>query len=72
MRKLEPTVKFNGGNPVALCLRCSVIMCYIDASDEVYKVSSPNSMSIDGLKKGDKIPVRCRNCEIKELIIEKK
>lgn len=32
--KPKPLIKFNGGNPVALCNRCFTIMCYIECTEE--------------------------------------
>ena len=71
MLNRKPVIKFNSGNPVALCLKCSVIMCYIDVSEGKNEVYRTNSSSIDELKEGDKIPLYCKDCLVKELIIEK-
>lgn len=29
----KPNIKFNGGNPVALCNRCFCMMCYVSCGD---------------------------------------
>ena len=32
--KLTPAIKFNGGNPVAICNHCAVIMCYVSCTEK--------------------------------------
>ena len=32
--KPNPIIKFNGGEPVALCNRCSAMMCYVSCREE--------------------------------------
>lgn len=33
MKKLTPIIKFNGGNAVALCNRCYIIMCFVSCNE---------------------------------------
>ena len=34
MKNQKPIIKFNGGNPVALCNRCFTIICYVRCTEE--------------------------------------
>jgi hypothetical protein len=34
MEKLDPIIKLNGGNPVALCNVCRAMMCYVSCREE--------------------------------------
>jgi len=34
MEQPKPIIKFNGGNPVALCNRCFCIMCYVSCNEK--------------------------------------
>jgi len=69
---MKPSIKFNGGNPVALCIKCNVISCYVTFDEErdyVFKASTQHT--IDGVNRGDIIPNFCRECIGKELMVEK-
>lgn len=55
----KPTIKFNGGNPVALCDDCSVITEYVTYNED-------KSITIKGTKK--EVPLYCKKCsEIKAI-----
>ena len=34
MKKPNPIIKFNGGEPVALCNKCNAIMCYVTCTEK--------------------------------------
>ncbi len=68
MRKINPIIKLNGGNPIALCNRCFIIMCYVSCTEndgEFCKVLKLNSNYTDSVV-GDETPVYCNKC--KELL----
>ena len=69
-KKLKPIVKFNGGNPIALCNRCFIIMCSVGCRDEdsdciVTQVNEDDGPIIS-TKIGEVPPVLCNKC--KELL----
>ncbi len=77
MNTLKPIIKFNGGDPIALCKRCFIIMCYVSCSSEEQDmrddikciVRSPNGDSINlytTIPVGDPAPTYCDKC--KELL----
>ena len=55
----KPRVKFNGGNPVALCNECSVITHYITYNED-------DSFYVKGTEKD--VPELCNNCAEKHVI----
>ena len=64
MRMINPLIKFNGGSPVAICNRCSVIMCKVSCSEEDgddCKVIS-NTEFLTKIQIGDKPPLYCDGC----------
>lgn len=68
MKKINPIIKFNSGNPIALCNRCFVIMCYVSCTEkdgEFCKVLSPNDKYTTSVA-GDETPLYCNKC--KELL----
>ena len=36
MEQPKPIIKFNGGQPVALCNRCFCMMCYVSCTEKDY------------------------------------
>mgnify|MGYP000373306355 CR=1 FL=1 len=55
----KPRVKFNGGNPVALCNECSVITEYVNYNED-------DSFTIMGTDK--EVPLYCEKCsEVKAI-----
>jgi invasion protein IalB len=67
MRK-TPIIKFNGGEPIALCNRCFVIMCYVTCTEEgedckVLRANSGVLFDNTSAKKGDAVPIYCDQCD---------
>jgi hypothetical protein len=52
MKKQKPLIKFNSGNPIALCNRCFVIMCSVTYNNETEESSV---LDIKGDNEGDYI-----------------
>lgn len=69
-RKTTPLIRLNGGKPVALCNRCSVIMCYLSCDEkdgEFCKIKEVNML--DDLKYtstpiGEEPPIYCDRCDL--------
>lgn len=67
---LKPIIKFNNGNPVALCNRCRVMMCYVtnnenDGKREKWVVRKPLVVKeADATTKpvGEEVPTHCDEC----------
>ena len=51
MNKPKPLIKFNGGNPIALCNRCFCIMCYVSCTDD--NIDSEDCVVIERRGLGD-------------------
>jgi len=70
MKKPNPIIKFNGGEPVALCNRCRAIMCYVSCKEEDGKFCKVkeirNLNNIDYIKTpiGKTPPPFCKQCEM--------
>jgi len=68
MKKLTPIIKFNGGNPVALCNRCYIIMCFVSSKEgENYIVEDINGNNegpyISESMLGKAPPIYCDKCK---------
>jgi hypothetical protein len=69
-KKFYPIIKFNGGNPVAICNVCRVVMCYVSCTEkdgEYCKVREPltNNNGEDYISTpiGETPPLYCGKCE---------
>jgi hypothetical protein len=65
-----PILKFNGGNPVALCNKCSVIMCYVSCREQdgkygfILRHNPNNNNGFYSTKPiGQTPPLYCDECE---------
>jgi hypothetical protein len=61
---IKPKIKFNNGNPVALCNDCDKILCYVQLNDfnKTYSVRQYFSYDLVNLKIGDAAPCYCSKC----------
>lgn len=70
MKKPNPMIKHNGGNPIALCNRCSAIMCYVSCREEdgefckVKEVRSLNNVDYIKTPIGQTPPPFCHKCDM--------
>lgn len=70
MKKPNPMIKRNGGNPIALCNRCSAIMCYVSCKEEdgefckVKEVRSMNNVDYIKTPVGETPPPFCQQCDM--------
>jgi hypothetical protein len=68
MSKPNPKIKFNGGNPVAICNRCSVIMCYVNCGEnsgefcKIIDINQVNGVDVISTPIGKKPPAFCNSC----------
>lgn len=69
MKLPKPIIKFNGGNPIALCNRCFCIMCYVacannDIEDKCVVVERKSVGGIDLIDTGigKDVPPFCSVC----------
>jgi hypothetical protein len=66
----KPIIKFNDGNPVALCNRCRVMMCYVivvkkDDEQDKWVVGERGTSQLGDLVKttaGKTPPIYCDEC----------
>lgn len=68
MKKLNPIIKFNNGNPVALCNRCYIIMCFVDCKNDDDCVVTEVNGNIEGpylseSAVGKVPPIYCNTCK---------
>ena len=69
-KDVKPIIKFNGGNPVALCNRCRIIMCYVsgiknEGKQEKWVVRESlvsKELDITSRPIGKEAPTHCDNC----------
>ena len=70
MKKTNPIIKFNGGEPVALCNRCSAMMCYVSCKEEdgefckVKEIRNLNGVNYIKTPIGKTPPPFCNQCEM--------
>jgi hypothetical protein len=70
MKKPNPKIKFNGGEPVALCNRCSAMMCYVSCREEdgefckVKEIRNLNGVNYIKTPIGKTPPPFCDKCEM--------
>ena len=68
--KPNPIIKFNGGEPVALCNRCSAMMCYVSCREEdgefckVKEIRNLNGVDYIKTPIGKTPPPFCDKCEL--------
>jgi hypothetical protein len=68
MQQPKPIIKFNGGNPVALCNRCFCMMCYVRCSpssdDEcmIIEKRGINGLDYTSTEIGKEPPAYCDEC----------
>lgn len=72
MKSIKPIVKFNNGNPIALCNRCFSIMCYVscyiedldfDGDCVVIEQCIRGNKLITTTPIGHKPPIYCDDCK---------
>lgn len=69
MNKPKLIVKLNGGNPVALCNRCFIMMCKVSCPDEndencvVLEVNGNDEEDYISTPIGKRPPAYCNKCK---------
>jgi hypothetical protein len=67
-KNIKPIIKFNGGEPVALCNKCYAIMCYVSCREDdgefcrVKEVRNINGRNYISTKIGQPPPPYCDVC----------
>ena len=69
MKKPNPLIQFNNGDPIALCNRCFAIMCYVECDNKTEDCKVTEIRDLNGVKYttaliGDTPPLYCDTCEI--------
>ena len=65
----KPLIKYNAGNPIALCNRCFCIMCSVSCPDEtmencvVLERKSMGDVEVITTPVGNDVPIYCKRCE---------
>lgn len=69
MKKPNPIIKFNSDEPVALCNKCSAIMCYVTCKDKedkfckVKEIRNLNGVDYISTPIGKTPPPYCNMCD---------
>lgn len=69
MKKPNPLIQFNNGDPIALCNRCFAIMCYVNCDKNAENCKVTEIRDLNGVKYtttpiGDTPPSYCDKCEL--------
>ena len=69
MKKLNPLIQLNNGDPIALCNRCFAIMCYVNCDKNIENCKVTEIRDLNGVKYiktpiGDTPPSYCDKCEL--------
>lgn len=69
MKKPNPLIHFNNGEPIALCNRCFAMMCYVDCDKNAENCKVVEIRDLNGVKYittpiGKTPPPYCNKCEL--------